>query len=63
MRTISLMRGPFQVCDHCYDVIVSEKLVDARNVAADHDAVFEHVCPNCYDRNQPLIDDMLGSSE
>ncbi len=63
MRTISLMRGPFQLCDSCYDTIVSENLVDARNVASDHDAVFDHVCPNCYDRNRPLIDDMLGSSE
>jgi len=57
------MRGPFQLCDPCYDIIVTEKLVDDRNVAADHDAVFDHVCPNCYDRNRPLIDDMLGSSE
>ena len=63
MRTISLMRGPFQLCDPCYDIIVSEKLVDARNVAMDHEAVFDHVCPNCHDRNKPLIDDMLGSSE
>ncbi|MBI3809416.1 MAG: hypothetical protein HY284_03025, partial [Nitrospirae bacterium] len=47
----------------CYDTIVSEHLVDARNVASDHDAVFDNVCPNCYDRNRPLIDDMLGSSE
>ena len=63
MRTISLMRGPFQVCDACYEIVLSEKLVDDRNVAADHDAIFDYVCPNCYDRNRPLIDDMLGSSE
>ncbi|HEV8242788.1 MAG TPA: hypothetical protein VGQ07_02240 [Nitrospirales bacterium] len=63
MRTISLMRGPFQLCDPCYEIVVAEKLVDDRNVASDHDAVFDHVCPNCYDRNRPLIDDMLGSSE
>lgn len=63
VHTISLMRGPFQLCDPCYDTIVSEHLVDARNVASDHDAVFDSVCPNCYDRNRPLIDDMLGSSE
>ncbi|TSA01476.1 MAG: hypothetical protein D4R81_06175 [Nitrospiraceae bacterium] len=63
MHTISLMRGPFQLCNPCYDTIVSEQLVDARNVASDHDAVFDSVCPNCYDRNRPLIDDMLGSSE
>ena len=63
MHTISLMRGPFQLCDPCYEAILAEKLVDARNVASDHDAVFDHVCPNCYDRNRPLIDDMLGSSE
>jgi len=63
VHTISLMRGPFQLCDSCYDTVVSEQLVDARNVASDHDAVFDNVCPNCYDRNRPLIDDMLGSSE
>jgi hypothetical protein len=63
MRTISLMRGPFQVCDPCFEAIVTEKLIDDRGVASDHDAVFDHVCPNCYDRNRPLIDDMLGSSE
>ena len=63
MRTISLTRGPFQICEPCYESIVVEKLVDARNVASDHDAVFDHVCPNCYDRNRSLIDDMLGSSE
>ena len=63
MHTISLMRGPFQLCDPCYETVVAEKLVDARNVASDHDAVFDNVCPNCYDRNRPLIDDMLGSSE
>ena len=63
MHTISLMRGPFQLCDPCYETVVSEKLVDDRNFAADHDALFDHVCPNCYDRNRPLIDDMLGSSE
>jgi len=63
MHTISLMRGPFQLCDPCYEAVVSEKLVDARNFAADHEALFDHICPNCYDRNRPLIDDMLGSSE
>lgn len=63
MHTISLMRGPFQLCDACYESVLADKLVDARNVASDHGAVFDSVCPNCYDRNQPLIDDMLGSSE
>jgi hypothetical protein len=63
MRTISLMRGPFQVCDACYAMVLAEKLVDERNVAADHEAIFDHICPNCFDRNRPLIDDMLGSSE
>jgi len=63
MHTIRLMRGPFQLCDPCYHSIVAEQLVDGQNVANDHDAVFAHACPNCYDRNRPLIDDMLGSSE
>ena len=36
MHTISLMRGPFELCDPCYEIVVSEKLADARKYAADH---------------------------
>jgi len=63
MRTISLMRGPFQLCDACYAMVMEAHLVDDHNVASDHEAIFDTVCPNCYDRNTPLIADMLGSSE
>ncbi len=36
MHTISLMRGLFELCDPCYEIVVLEKLVDARNYAPDH---------------------------
>src|SRR5437867_12921402 len=59
MHTISLMRGPFQLCDPSYETVVSEKLVDARNFAAKHEDHFGHNCPTCYARNRPLLDDLL----
>lgn len=63
MHVIRLMRGPFQLCDACYGAVLHDKLIDDQNCAADHEALFDHICPNCYDRNRVLIDDMLGSSE
>src|SRR2546422_7371767 len=27
------------------------------------EGLVDHICPNCYDRNRPLIDDMLGSRD
>ena len=51
------------LCDTCYDHVISEHLVDARNFVADHEALFDTICLGCSDINRPLIDDMLGSSE
>lgn len=51
------------MCDTCYDEVLHEKLVDDRNYVADHEALFDVICPGCNDLNRPLVDDMLGSSE
>lgn len=51
------------LCETCYDEVITEKLVDGRNYVADHEGLFDTICPGCIDINRPLIDDMLGSSE
>ncbi|HXF92199.1 MAG TPA: hypothetical protein VNK46_05545 [Nitrospiraceae bacterium] len=62
-KTVSVMRGLMMLCEACYDEVVKDQLVDARNYVADHEALFATICPGCSDINRPLIDDMLGSSE
>lgn len=62
-KTVSIMRGLMVLCSTCYDLVKEEGLVDANNAVADHDALFDIICPGCEDINRPLIDDMLGSSE
>lgn len=62
-RTVSVMRGLMMLCDTCYDEVMNEHIVDQRNFVADHEALFDVICPGCIDINRPLIDDMLGSSE
>lgn len=62
-KTVSVMRGFMMLCETCYDQVITEKLVDGRNYVADHEALFDTICPGCIDINRPLIDDMLGSSE
>jgi hypothetical protein len=62
-KTVSVMRGLMMLCETCYDHVHTDKLVDARNYVADHEALFDAICPGCTDLNRPLIDDMLGSSE
>ncbi len=62
-KTVSVMRGLMILCEPCYGQVVEEKLVDQRNYAADHEALFDAICPGCEDINRPLMDDMLGSSE
>ena len=57
------MRGLMMLCDACYQEVLHEKLVDPRNYVADHESLFDTICLGCSDLNQPLIDDMLGSSE
>ncbi len=51
------------LCETCYGEVMEEKLTDARNFVADHEALFDTICMGCTDINRPLIDDMLGSSE
>ena len=62
-KTVSVMRGLMMLCDTCYEHVMTDRLVDARNYVADHEALFDTICPGCIDINRPLIDDMLGSSE
>ena len=62
-KTVSVMRGLLMLCDTCHGEVVAENLVDDRNYVADHEALFDSICPGCIDINRPLIDDMLGSSE
>jgi hypothetical protein len=57
------MRGLMMLCDTCYEHVQTGRLVDGRNYVADHEALFDEICPGCIDINRPLIDDMLGSSE
>ena len=62
-KTVSVMRGLMMLCDTCHEEVNSEQLIDAKNYVADHEALFDTICPGCLDLNRPLIDDMLGSSE
>ena len=62
-KTVAVMRGRMILCSFCYESVLEEKLVDAKNYVEDHEAFFDLICPGCEDLNRPLIDDMLGSSE
>lgn len=62
-KTVSVMRGLMMLCDGCYEEVMHDKLADGRHYVADHEALFDVICPGCSDMNRPLIDDMLGSSE
>lgn len=62
-KTVSVSRGLMMLCDSCHEQVFVEKLVDARNFVANHEALFDTICLGCTDINRPLIDDMLGSSE
>ena len=62
-QTVSVMRGLMMLCPICYDQVFEEKLADDRKYVADHEALFDLICPGCEDLNRPLVDDMLGSSE
>ena len=62
-KTVSVSRGLMMLCETCHSQVLQEKLVDHRNFVADHETLFDTICPGCLDINRPLIDDMLGSSE
>jgi hypothetical protein len=51
------------LCETCHSQVLQDKLVDQKNFVADHETLFDAICPGCLDINRPLIDDMLGSSE
>ena len=62
-KTVSVSRGLMMLCETCYDQVYAEKLPDARNFIADHEALLATICIGCIDISRPLIDDMLGRSE
>src|SRR2546428_13429960 len=62
-KTVSVMRGFMMLCETCYDHVIADRLLHKKNYVADHEALFDTICPGCTDINRPLIDDMLGSSE
>jgi hypothetical protein len=62
MHAVMSSRGPFMVCDGCYRTLLDDALVNARGWAV-NDKISDEFCPNCYDVNRPLIDDLAGSSE
>ena len=62
-KLVKVMRGSMMLCDSCFEAVVEEKLMDARNYVTDYHALFDLICPGCDDLNRPLVDDMLGSSE
>jgi hypothetical protein len=62
MHTIQSTRGPFVVCTACMAYLKEAGLVD-RNGKPVSDDISAEFCPNCYDRNKVLIDDLSGSTE
>jgi hypothetical protein len=62
-KTVGVSRGLMMLCDTCHSLVMNEKLVDAKNFVAQHDDLFDLICPGCTDINRPLIDDMAGSGE
>lgn len=66
MKSVGIARGMLMVCDPCYAHLQEERLIDGMGRISVTDtaiSTFDHLCPNCYDNNKPLIDDMIGSSE
>ena len=61
MNLIASTRGHFVVCDDCLKFLKAEGIVDKNGKAEDD--VSSDFCPNCFDRNRILIDDLAGSSE
>lgn len=62
-KTVGVSRGLMMLCDTCHSLVINEKLVDAKNFVANHEDLFDLICPGCTDINRPLIDDMAGSGE
>ncbi len=62
MHAVMSSRGPFMVCDTCFGLLNESQLIDPRGRAVD-DKISREFCPNCWDVNRPLIDDLDGSFE
>jgi Zn finger protein HypA/HybF involved in hydrogenase expression len=62
MQGVRVSRGLLMICETCYQAMKHDGVVDQHNQAVDHE-ILEHLCPNCYDHNKVLIDDLLGSTE
>ncbi|MBH0190398.1 MAG: hypothetical protein HP492_01235 [Nitrospira sp.] len=62
-KTVGVSRGLMMLCDTCHALVMTEKLVDAKNFVANHEELFDLICMGCTDINRPLIDDMAGSGE
>ena len=62
MHTVSSSRGHFLVCDACMTYLKQEGMVNERGRALTDD-VSSEFCPDCFDRNKVLIDDLAGSTE
>jgi hypothetical protein len=62
MQNVQSSRGPFIVCETCYAILLQDRLVDDKGRALVDD-ISSEFCPNCFDRNKILIDDLAGSSE
>ncbi|MBI3595637.1 MAG: hypothetical protein HY203_00610 [Nitrospirae bacterium] len=62
MHAVMSTRGPFMICDACFSMLRDEAKVD-QNGRAVSDSIAEDFCPNCFDRNKILIDDLAGSTE
>ena len=59
MHMIASTRGQFMVCSSCMSYLKEEGLVDEKGRPVSDD-VSSEFCPNCYDRNKVLIDDLEG---
>ena len=40
-KTVSVSRGLMMLCETCFDQVYTEKLPDARNFIADHEALMK----------------------
>ena len=62
MHAVMSTRGPFMVCDSCFKMLKDTSQLNPRGAAV-NDQISEDFCPNCFDLNRPLIDDLAGSTE
>jgi hypothetical protein len=61
MKMLKVSRGSLFICDICYQIIEDSGQIEGDRASSDK--VIDDMCPNCYDNNKPLLDDLLGSEE